>query len=232
MREEDWSSRSRANSAKRVARPSRPSCASHRKKLYWVAAVLALATTWTMPTFAEEPVKLTVCQLLEDPGRYNHRLIEINGTVNRGFENFTLSDRACDTHDRIWLEFGGERGTGAVYCCGVPAETKRKSTLVVEGVETRLVVDAMFKKISAAHSGEDGHGACQGDLDRALFLGNARDVSGGHVLGRVRTPGNGDAPRDRASERSPPEIEPLGSFACAPTALPVAYAAQTEPSPK
>lgn len=39
---------------------------------------------------AVQPIKLTPCQLLSDPARYNHALVEISGYVSHG-----LSSSGC-----------------------------------------------------------------------------------------------------------------------------------------
>ena len=148
------------------------------KKVCLVVAV-AVSIAWSLPAFAEEPIKLTVCQLLEDPGRYNHRLIEISGAVSRGFEDFTLKDKSCDSRDTIWLELGGKRGSEVVYCCGVSADTKRKSPLVVDGIETRLVADAMFDKFQKMTKTPKGSGQAEATLVGRYFSGTKQTLPGG-----------------------------------------------------
>jgi hypothetical protein len=149
------------------------------KKTCFVAATLAMLIAWALPVFAEEPIKVSVCQLLEEPSRYNHRLIEINGAVSRGFEDFTLSDRRCKSRDTIWLELGGTQGSEVVYCCGVSADAKRKSALVVEGVETRLVVDAMFEKFQKTTMPQRGYGKAEVTLVGRYFSGRKQTLPGG-----------------------------------------------------
>lgn len=112
-------------------------------------AVLAIAFGWlacSPPVSADEPLRATVCQVLEDPGRYNHQLLEISGVVSQGFEDFSIRDEKCD--NSIWLEFGGARGSGTIYCCGDDTgRTKRPAPLVVEGIETRLVEDMRLENL-------------------------------------------------------------------------------------
>ena len=100
-----------------------------KKKTGFVVATLAMVITWALPGFAEEPVKVSVCQLLEDPGRYNHRLIEISGAVSRGFEDFTLNDKSCKSRDAVWRRLGGTRGSQVVYWCDVSAERSERARL-------------------------------------------------------------------------------------------------------
>jgi hypothetical protein len=150
-----------------------------KKKTCCGAATLAMVIAWALPVFAEEPVKVSVCQLLEDPGRYNHRLIEISGAVSRGFEHFTLNDRSCKSRDTIWLELGGTQGSEVVYCCGVSADAKRKTALVVEGIETRLVVDAMFERFQKTTVSKRGYGQAEVTLVGRYFAGSKQTLPGG-----------------------------------------------------
>jgi hypothetical protein len=149
------------------------------KKSYVVAAALAMVIAWTLPAVAEEPIKLTVCQLLGDPGRYNHRLIEISGTVSRGFEDFTLNDQSCKSRDMIWLELGGTQGSQVMYCCGVSTDAKRKSSLVVEGIETRLVADTMFDKFQKITTPKGMYGQAEVTLVGRYFSGTKQTLPGG-----------------------------------------------------
>jgi hypothetical protein len=146
------------------------------KKKCLIAAALAMA--WTLPLFAEEPIMVSVCQLLEDPGRYNHRLIEISGSVSRGFEDFTLNDKSCKGRDTIWLELGTQ-GSEVVYCCGVSADAKRNSALVIEGIETRLVVDAMFERFQKITMPKHGYGKAKVTLVGRYFSGSKQLLPGG-----------------------------------------------------
>ena len=63
-------------------------------------------------TKAEEAaIDVPLCQLLSDPGAYDHKLIRVTGRVSRGFEDFGLHDPSCPedkTLTTIWLEYGGQ----------------------------------------------------------------------------------------------------------------------------
>jgi hypothetical protein len=149
------------------------------KKTCLVVFTLAMTIAWALPAFAEEPIRVSVCQLLEDPGRYNHQLIEISGAVSRGFEDFTLNDKSCNSRDTIWLELGGVQGSEVVYCCGVSTDAKRKSALVVEGIETRLVVDAVFEKFQKTTIPKTGYGKAEVTLVGRYFSGKKQTFPGG-----------------------------------------------------
>ena len=93
--------------------------------------------------------KVTMCALQADPGAYNHKVIEVRGVVSHGFEDFTLSDPRCERGSGIWLEYGGRVSSETIYCCGVKSATPRDTALVVEGIATRLIDDALFRRFDA-----------------------------------------------------------------------------------
>jgi hypothetical protein len=96
---------------------------------------------------AEEPRKVTACQLRADPGSYNHKLVEVEGFVSHDFEDFTLFDPTCPSSDQgLWLEYGGTAKSDTVYCCGPTAGTTRPKELSVEGIPVPLVDDGQFKQ--------------------------------------------------------------------------------------
>ena len=104
-------------------------------------------------TRAEESVSdIPLCQLLSDPGAYDHKLMRVTGKVSRGFEDFTLQDQSCPedkTLTTVWLEYGGPEPAAVVYCCEAtdgPSRPNGKDPLRVDGIETSLLRDAMFKK--------------------------------------------------------------------------------------
>ncbi|AIF45954.1 hypothetical protein [Dyella japonica] len=116
-------------------------------RIGWLLALLCLGLFPTQG-HAEAPVQVSVCQLLEDPGRYNHALVEVTGRAGHGFEDFSLTAGHCadSVHvSGIWLEYGGTHASGTMYCCGVTRIRTRPEALVVEGVTTRLRDDKVFQ---------------------------------------------------------------------------------------
>ena len=117
--------------------------------------VLIAVAFWVAPKGHAEMVreppptveKVTLCALQADPARYNHKLIEVRGVVSHGLEDFTLSESSCRRDSGIWLEYGGQVDSETVYCCGVKAP--RTAALVVEGIPTRLIEDALFHRFDA-----------------------------------------------------------------------------------
>src|SRR5260221_4835692 len=81
----------------------------------------------------EEPIRVNLCDLKTDPETYNHKLIEVTGFASHGFEDFGLFDPSCPSFPYVWLEYGGTKKSGTMYCCGVSADRNRPKELVVEG---------------------------------------------------------------------------------------------------
>jgi hypothetical protein len=95
----------------------------------------------------QPPSQVSLCALQSDPAKYNHKMIDVRAIVSHGLNDFTLSDSRCEPRSRIWLEYGGLVNSETEYCCGVKAP--RTSALVVEGITTRLIEDALFRRFDA-----------------------------------------------------------------------------------
>src|SRR5262249_5575432 len=94
----------------------------------------------------QEPIKVEVCQLKDDPAAYNHKLVQVTGFISHGFEDFTLFDPTCPPWPGIWLEYGGTAASGTMYCCGVTVARNRPKQLVVENIPISLVDDKRFRE--------------------------------------------------------------------------------------
>ncbi|MEP6704373.1 MAG: hypothetical protein ABJB34_06175, partial [Acidobacteriota bacterium] len=92
------------------------------------------------------PLKVSVCELAKDPAAYDQKLIEDTGFVSRGFEDSSLFDPSCSIRFGIWVEIGGKKRTGTIYCCGETTERTRPKDLVVEGITISLVDDGRFRQ--------------------------------------------------------------------------------------
>lgn len=116
-------------------------------RMYWCLALFCLGF---FPAYGhcEQPVRVTVCQLLAEPGRYNQALVEVSGDISHGFENFTIDSQQCANSSLgmgVWLEYGGTKASGTMYCCGVTADRTRSELLTVDGVVTELRDDPVFQ---------------------------------------------------------------------------------------
>jgi len=124
--------------------------------------------------------KVGVCALQSDPAAYNHKVIEVRGVVSHGFEDFTLSEPSCKQRLGIWLEYGGRVDSETVYCCGVKAP--RDTALVVEGITTRLIDDALFRRFDAQVRTR-GHVSFRAHLIGRFFAGLKQHTPRGDFWG-------------------------------------------------
>ena len=80
------------------------------------------------PSVAETEVRnVSVCDLKNDPAKYNHASVKISGYFSRGFEDSTLYDPVCNSQQWIWVELAGKRSVGVMYCCGFTPKKERRS---------------------------------------------------------------------------------------------------------
>jgi hypothetical protein len=94
----------------------------------------------------EEARETNICDLKNDPAKYNHSIVKVTGYFSRRFENSSLYDPSCESDQSIWVELGGKRSVDVIYCCGVTARPTRKKELEVEGIKLPLKQDANFEK--------------------------------------------------------------------------------------
>jgi hypothetical protein len=95
---------------------------------------------------SEEPEKVTVCRLKNDPPAYNHKLIEVEGFVSSDFEDFTLFDPTCRSNLDVWLEYGGRTNSNTMFCCGSVPNAKHTEDLIVEGISIPLHDNKEFEE--------------------------------------------------------------------------------------
>jgi hypothetical protein len=110
----------------------------------------------------EQPERVTVCQLKNDPPAYNHKLVELTAFVSHDFEDFTLFDPTCPSWPEVWLEYGGKAKSGTMYCCGVTADRNRPQQMVVENIPIPLIENDQFHefdKLIQPPFRSDRHGA-------------------------------------------------------------------------
>lgn len=144
------------------------------KTLVTIAALVGMS----FQCLAEDATPVSMCDLLVNPGVYNHKLIEVTGSVSRGFEDFTISDLACKSQNMIWLEFGGTKGSEVLYCCGVTTKPERKDVLVVEGIETSIVRDEILKRFDKLTTGKRAS-QVRTTIRGRYFSGEKRELPGG-----------------------------------------------------
>jgi hypothetical protein len=97
-------------------------------------------------TSGEIPQKVTVCQLLDYPKLYDHKLVEVTGFASHGFEDSGFSDPSCGgRYGGLWMEFGGRTSTGTMSTVS-GLNRARPEPAVVEGLAVPLIEDATFHR--------------------------------------------------------------------------------------
>jgi len=109
-----------------------------------IVVISGLLLCFSATLRCDEPVRVSVCDLKANPADYNHKLVEATGFASHGFEDFGLFDPSCPSWPYLWLEYGGTKKSGTMYCCGVSADRSRPKELAVEGIEVPLTTDEHF----------------------------------------------------------------------------------------
>lgn len=112
-----------------------------------LASAYSVRTTASLPSkSAETPVNVTVCDLQNDPAKYNRQLVKITGFVSHGFEDFGLFDPTCQGQASIWVEYGGTKASDTMYCCNVVPGHTRSENVSVDGIKVPLIADDRFNQ--------------------------------------------------------------------------------------
>lgn len=101
--------------------------------------LLVSLPSWTQ----EQPVVVSVCQLLKSPRSFDKKRVVVHGSVSLAFEDFTLRSPDCPEEIGIWLLYGGDAETPTIYCCGNHERTPGVN-IRVEGITIPLVRDAVL----------------------------------------------------------------------------------------
>jgi hypothetical protein len=120
-----------------------------------VVLMLAYAATcgFGLASASATPLNVTICDLIRNAKSYDGRLVNVRGHVAFAFEDFGITDSACDidfssaktTEAPIWLTYGGDEQDPAVYCCG--SHHRRKGTdLTIEGHTVPLIRDGAYRE--------------------------------------------------------------------------------------
>jgi hypothetical protein len=116
------------------------------RRFWIIIIVLAFGACLAATGRSQEPMKITVCQLISDPPAYNHMLVEVEAFVSHDFEDFSLLDPTCHAWPWVWLEYGGKSKSDTMYCCGPTAGKSRPHELKVEDIEIPLVENDQFRE--------------------------------------------------------------------------------------
>jgi hypothetical protein len=114
------------------------------KQILFLAFVITLSLA-AKSAAQDVPQKTTVCELIQNPKSFDHKLVVVTGFASHGFEDSGFSDPACGgRYGGLWMEFGGEASTGTMSTVSDLSRTRPESA-VVEGVSVPLIEDRNFQ---------------------------------------------------------------------------------------
>jgi hypothetical protein len=94
---------------------------------------------------AQEPINVTVCDLITAPEKYSGKVIRVSSRVNLAFEDFSLAQPGCeDANPGVWLIYGGDAPTPTASTVN-DLSRKPGSVIKVNGIPIPLVHDAALK---------------------------------------------------------------------------------------
>ena len=129
----------------------------------------------------ENPADVRGCDLVRNPKTLDGKLIRVRGTLNVYFEDFSLGIRNCDTHQGIWLAFGGDV-PGIV--ASLVNDTVRKPGVdikvnsVIYGIEKDEDFRRLYALIAARHGDKPDY-KVTATLTGTFFAGEERKLANG-----------------------------------------------------
>lgn len=135
----------------------------------------------SLDSLNDPPVKVSVCELANNPQEFNRKAIEVTGFVSHGFEDFRIFDPSCDTNQLIWLEYGGTNKSGTMYCCGVTADRTRPKQLEIEKIPISLTVDEQFQQFDKLI--QEGDTIVHATIAGRFFSGKKEEYANGTSWG-------------------------------------------------
>lgn len=110
-----------------------------------IAAIFAIVFPSLCFAQPEQIVSTTLCELVSNPEAFNHKLIKVSGDVTHGYRLFTLTGACKPNLSSVWLSYGGFINPPSIYN-SQHVDQKRPQQLTIEGLQTTLVEDTLFKK--------------------------------------------------------------------------------------
>ncbi|MGB9030830.1 MAG: hypothetical protein WCC27_11975 [Acidobacteriaceae bacterium] len=124
-------------------------------RLTWgivIGLMMGVATAYSQAQQPEAPIQVSLCEIKTHPEKYLKKLVEFTASASHGFEDSMAEDSRCPWPDRgpgVWMEYGGNRSTDTMYCCGFSPKPTRDKPLVVDGIPLSLVDDEKFQEFDA-----------------------------------------------------------------------------------
>jgi hypothetical protein len=123
----------------------------------------------------EQVVATTVCDLASNPEALNHKLVKLSGDVTHGYKLFTLNAACKPNLSSLWLTYGGLASPPSIFN-PQQMEAPRSQQLVIEGIPTTLVDDALFKRFNKLISGMSDTPQARVTLIARYFAGHPQQI--------------------------------------------------------
>ncbi|HEX2586374.1 MAG TPA: hypothetical protein VHL14_14700 [Steroidobacteraceae bacterium] len=138
---------------------------------------VACAMLFPASSFAasEEIVSTTLCELASHPDSFNHKLIKVAGEVTHGYRLFTLTDACKPNLSSIWLNYGGLVNPPSVFN-PQQADAPRLQQMIVEGMPTTLLDDALFIKFDKMVSTMSDRPQAKATIVGRYFAGHPEQI--------------------------------------------------------
>lgn len=102
------------------------------------AILVSLLFFTPLAALGQTPLKVKLCDLVREPEKYTRQWVEVTGTVDLAFEDFSLRTGDCgEKHRGIWLAYGGDEPTPTTSSVNDRAR-KPGTVLKVEGIPVPL----------------------------------------------------------------------------------------------
>ncbi len=87
------------------------------------AAVAAVIVVWCLPAFSQNdsPLVVNLCDVEASPSTYNHKRIQVQGTISHEFEDFSIHANCPRPKNTVWLMYGGDAPDGVIIAAMVQA---------------------------------------------------------------------------------------------------------------
>lgn len=124
-------------------------------RLIWITAIgmtISLAPTCSRAQSSEVPLRVSLCEIKAHPEKYLGKIVEFTAVASHGFEDSMVEDDHCpwpNSGPGVWMEYGGNRSTDTMYCCGFSPKPTRDKPLVVDGISLPLIEDENFQVFDA-----------------------------------------------------------------------------------
>jgi hypothetical protein len=153
------------------------------KRLLQIVVLVGFLSFPRLVCAQQNPVEVTGCDLAKNPKAFDGKVIRVRGTLNVHFEDFSLGIRNCDTHQGIWLAFGGDV-PGIVASTVNDSFRKAGSDIKVNGVAHGIKKDDNFRELYAliaARHGDKPDYSVTATLTGTFFAGQENRSAEGTV---------------------------------------------------